>query len=199
MKSLLIIFVKNPILGKVKTRIAKTLGEKAALKIYNALLLKTKKEVTSLKNDIYVYYSDTIILSDIWDTIASQKKIQKGKELGERMYNAFYESFQLGYNKICIIGTDLWDIKSDDISKTFTALEKNDVVIGPANDGGYYLLGLKEPIKKIFQNKKWGKNDVLSDTLNDLKEKVVKLLSPKNDIDFEKDVRNIPELNRFIV
>jgi len=181
MKSLLIVFAKNPILGKVKTRIAKTLGDKVALDIYKALLLKTKEEVAS----------------DIWDNIATEKKVQKGKNLGERMYNAFSEGFKFGYNKICIIGTDLWDIKSEEINNAFTTLEKNEIVIGPANDGGYYLLGLKKLVKKIFQNKNWGESDVLSDTLNDLKENIIKLLPPKNDIDFEKDVRNTPELNQY--
>lgn len=199
-KSLLLVFTKNPTLGKVKTRLAKSIGKEKALEIYKALLKKTASvlEVLEvLEVDIHLYYSDYIEKDDFFSTIATQKKTQTGKQLGERMSNAFRESL-ISYDKVVIIGTDLWTLEIQDIKNAFKALEHHAAVIGPSTDGGYYLLGLTEVMPQIFLNKQWGTSSVLPNTLRDLKSVKHHLLSEKNDIDTFSDLEEHPTLKACI-
>jgi len=199
-KSLLLVFAKNPTLGKVKTRLAKSIGKEKALEIYKALLKKTASvlEVLEvLEVDIHLYYSDYIEKDDFFSTIATQKKTQTGKQLGERMSNAFRESL-ISYDKVVIIGTDLWTLEIQDIKNAFKALEHHAAVIGPSTNGGYYLLGLTEVMPQIFLNKQWGTSSVLPNTLRDLKSVKHHLLSEKNDIDTFSDLEEHPTLKACI-
>ena len=196
-KSLLLVFSKNPTLGKVKTRLAKTIGKEKALKVYKALLKKTASVLEELEVDIHLYYSDFIEKDDLFSTVATQKKRQTGEQLGERMSNAFRESL-ISYNKVVIIGTDLWTLEIQDIKNAFRALENHAAVIGPSTDGGYYLLGIKEVIPQIFLNKQWGTSSVLPNTLKDLKSMKYHLLPEKNDIDTFSDLEEHPSLKACI-
>jgi rSAM/selenodomain-associated transferase 1 len=197
-KNLLIIFAKNPILGKAKTRLAATIGEKKALVIYKKLIEKTANIIGELSIEKELYYSDFIEKNDLWNNKVTRKKIQRGKSLGERMENAFKNGFAEGYKNIVIIGTDLWDFETLEIEKAFVSLEKNEGVIGPAQDGGYYLLGLSKWNPTVFQNKKWGTSTVLNETLACFDKKVVDNLKTKNDIDTIEDLRDFPDLIKFI-
>jgi rSAM/selenodomain-associated transferase 1 len=197
-KNLLIIFAKNPILGKAKTRLAATIGEKKALVIYKKLIEKTANIIGELSIEKELYYSDFIEKNDLWNNKVTRKKIQRGKSLGERMENAFKNGFAEGYKNIVIIGTDLWDLETLEIEKAFVSLEKNEGVIGPAQDGGYYLLGLSKWNPTVFQNKKWGTSTVLNETLACFDKKVVDNLKTKNDIDTIEDLRDFPDLIKFI-
>ncbi|MGJ8743754.1 TIGR04282 family arsenosugar biosynthesis glycosyltransferase [Polaribacter sp.] len=198
-KNLLLIFTRNPELGKAKTRLAKTVGDETALEIYTFLLQKTRDISSKVTSDKAVYYSVKIRENDIWDANIYQKHQQVGEDLGIRMLNAFKNGFDAGYQKVMIIGSDLYDLSSENIEKAFIELEKNDVVIGPAEDGGYYLLGMNSLQENIFKNKNWGTSSVRKDTLQDLKNKKVKLLAIKNDIDIYEDIIGIPEImSRFI-
>ena len=152
-KNLILIFTRNPELGKVKTRLAASIGQENALQVYIELLQHTRKVVLETDYDKRVLYSDVISTKDIWNNHLFQKKEQFGKDLGVRMFNAFREGFEDGYQKIVIIGSDLITLEANDLKKAFTALDTNDVVIGPAEDGGYYLLGLKSIPENIFKNK----------------------------------------------
>lgn len=196
-KSLLLVFAKNPTLGKVKTRLAKSIGKEKALKIYKALLKKTASVLEALEVDIHLYYSDYIEKDDCFSTVATQKKTQNGEQLGERMSNAFRESL-ISYDKVVIIGTDLWTLEIQDIKNAFKALEHNAAVIGPSADGGYYLLGLTEVMPQIFLNKQWGTSSVLPNTLGDLKSVKHHLLPEKNDIDTFSDLEEHPTLKACI-
>jgi len=149
-KNLLLIFTRNPEIGKVKTRLAKTIGNEKALEIYILLLEKTKEITKDLNCDKAVYYSVKIRENDIWDENIYQKHQQKGEDLGIRMQNAFLKGFNDGYEKIMIVGSDLFDITPNHINEAFEKLNSNDVVIGPAEDGGYYLLGMKKNHPAIF-------------------------------------------------
>ena len=91
----LIIFVRNPELGKVKTRLAQTIGNEKALLVYNKLLLHTMQTTETLECDLFVFYDTTIIDDDIWKNTIYNKKMQVGNNLGERMKNAFQELFNL--------------------------------------------------------------------------------------------------------
>ncbi len=198
-KHLLLIFTRNPELGKVKTRLAKTVGNKTALDIYQFLLQKTKDVALEVNTDRAVYYSVKIRENDIWNPSTFKKHLQQGDDLGIRMRNAFKEGFDKGYEKIIIVGSDLYDLTANDIEKSFELLNTNDVVIGPAEDGGYYLLGMNYLHEKIFKDKAWGTESVRKDTLENLFDKKVKLLEIKNDVDVYEDIVNIPEImNMFI-
>jgi len=165
--NLLMVFIKNPVRGQVKTRLAKGLGEEFALQIYRNLLNLTLKVTSTLEVDRQVWYSKFIPDQDPWATAGFVPKIQQGDDLGERMYTAFQKNLNKSYSNIIIIGSDSPEITTSYIEKAFELLENCDAVIGPANDGGYFLLGLKQLDKRIFSNKKWSTSSVFSDTIKD--------------------------------
>ena len=192
--NLIIVFVRTPELGKVKTRLAKTIGDQAALTIYKLLLKHTATVLHELSFDKVVYYSEKIDNNDFWEASLFEKKLQKGADLGERMHHAFDTAFNKGYKKVLIIGSDLFDLTSSLITSAFEALETYDISIGPSLDGGYYLLGMKKLQPEVFKNKKWGTDSVLENTLQDLKKQKIKLLKALNDIDTLEDLQQQPEL-----
>ena len=193
-KDLLLIFARNPQAGKVKKRLAASIGEEAALKIYNHLLQHTVKITGNLQMEKWIFYSEEIPQEDIWDKNIFNKKLQQGQDLGERMENAFRSGFEAGFSNIIIIGSDLYDLSEEDLKMAFLTLQYSEAVIGPATDGGYYLLGLKFLTSKVFKNKAWGSNSVLQATLLDLKNHQIIQLEPRNDIDRLEDLEQHPEL-----
>jgi len=197
-KNLLLVFTRNPALGKVKTRLAKTVGNTTALEIYTFLLERTRDIAMKVAADKAVYYSVKIRKNDIWDATIFQKHQQVGEDLGIRMLHAFKNGFEAGYEKVLIIGSDLYDLTADTIANAFLALDKNDLVIGPAEDGGYYLLGMNSLEEKVFKNKDWGTATVRKDTLEDLKDKKVFLLAPLNDVDIFEDIEHHPAFQQFL-
>jgi len=197
-KNLIIIFTRNPELGKVKTRLAKTVGNESALNIYKFLLNHTEQTIKNIEADKAVYYSVKVRKNDIWSNSIYQKHLQKGNDLGVRMLNAFKDAFKNNYKKVIIVGSDLLDLKTKHIEEAFNKLEDNNVIIGPAKDGGYYLLGMKILNSKIFKNKEWGTSTVFQSTLNELQNESVFLLKELNDIDIYDDIKNIEELKLFV-
>ncbi len=196
-KKALIVFTRNPELGKCKTRLAATIGDQSALDVYRFLLDHTVKITAPLRADVYVYYSEKIKEIDIWDTTVFRKKQQQGHDLGAKMQNAFTEVFKMGYQKAIIIGSDMYDITTQDLEAAFSTLEDNNFVIGPAQDGGYYLLGMKHLKPPLFKNKKWGTNTVLGDTLKDLELENLAILAEKNDVDYYEDIKDIAVFKKF--
>lgn len=196
--SLLIIFTRNPELGKVKTRLAKGVGDKAALDIYSFLLQHTVSITKDLEVDKAVYYSEDIPQKDIWDDKVFSKKLQQGEDLGARMQHAFQEGFDSGYQKIAIIGSDMYDMSPEDLENAFDLLDTHEFVVGPAEDGGYYLLGMTRLQPEIFQNKTWGTSTVLSDTIANLQNQKFILLEERNDIDYLNDIKDHPDFQQFL-
>lgn len=186
-KDALIVFVKNPELGKVKTRISKTSSDQEALAIYKELLDVILTLCSTLTCDIIVYYSDKIV-PDEWDSISCIKKIQRGNDLGDRMNNAFAESLK-NYDKLLLIGSDCPYILKSDIELGFRSLNKSDLVLGPAMDGGYYLIGMKKLEPSLFKNISWSTDKVLTQTMEiaDELELVFGLLDTYEDIDTFKE------------
>lgn len=197
-KNLLLILTRNPELGKCKSRLAAKVGDQAALDIYNFLLDKTVSFTKDLKVEKWVYYSETIWMDDIWDNKVYKKKLQVGNDLGERMMNAFDEGFMAGFENIIIIGSDMFHLDQIDLEAAFSKLVDHDFVVGPAQDGGYYLLGMKSLKKELFQNKEWGTDTVLSETLKNLESKKVALLEEKNDVDYYEDIKDIEAFAPFL-
>lgn len=196
-KKALIIFTRNPESGKCKTRLAKTIGDDAALNIYKHLLKHTASITEKLTVDKFVFYSENIIKNDVWHPDVFKKKLQNGSDLGERMHQAFAELFNLGYEKVIIIGSDLLDLNEALITEAFQQLNPSDFVIGPAKDGGYYLLGMKRLNSEVFQNKDWGTDSVLKATLENLQNNNVHLLKELNDIDTFEDIQGYQELKPY--
>lgn len=197
-KNLLLIFTRNPELGKCKTRLAKTLGDENALEIYKFLLRHTVSITENLDVDKAVYYSVKVRDDDYWDASIYQKHQQQGHDLGVRMHNAFQQGFKDGYKHIIIIGSDMYDMTQDDLEKAFAALRTHEVVIGPAEDGGYYLLGMSRLLPNVFSNKDWGKETVLRDTLKDVEQLTVKQLEERNDVDYYSDIKNVVAFQQFL-
>jgi rSAM/selenodomain-associated transferase 1 len=197
-KNSLIIFTRNPILGKVKTRLAKSVGNEIALEIYQFLLNKTKEVTLNIPADKVVFYSEEITNKDIWDATIYKKELQKGRDLGAKMSNAFKTCFKDGYEKVVLIGSDLFDLEEFHIREAFEKLEKNDAVIGPALDGGYYLLGLKKMHPTIFMNKNWGTATVRKNTMKNLEKVNVHLLPILNDVDVIEDIKHHPAFTKFL-
>lgn len=192
MEDALIIFVRHPELGKVKTRIAKTVGDKKALHIYQELLQHTYEITMNLDVDCFVFYSDAIHHDDIWATGEFKKYVQQGDTLGNRMLHAFQTVFSQGYARICIIGSDCFALTMTIIQKAFDHLQTNDLVIGPALDGGYYLLGMQTLFPSLFHLKEWSNADVFNETMkmvNQLNLSSVNLVT-LSDIDTEEDWNN---------
>mgnify|MGYP001570808019 CR=1 FL=1 len=197
-KNSLIIFTRNPILGKVKTRLAKSVGNEIALEIYQFLLNKTKEVTLNIPADKVVFYSEEITNKDIWDATIYKKELQEGTDLGAKMSNAFKTCFKDGYEKVVLIGSDLFDLEEFHIREAFEKLEKNDAVIGPALDGGYYLLGLKKMHPTIFMNKNWGTATVRKNTMKNLEKVNVHLLPILNDVDVIEDIKHHPAFTKFL-
>jgi len=195
---LLIIFTRNPELGKVKTRLAKTIGDQAALAIYTFLLKHTEQVATKVQALRQVHYSVAVHEADLWDDALFEKHLQKGTDLGQRMAHAFQQGFDSGYRKIVIVGSDLYDLEASDIEAAFLSLDQHEAVVGPALDGGYYLLGLTQMVPELFLNKKWGTASVFQESMKDLVNLRVAKLPVKNDIDQYEDLAGNPVFDPFI-
>lgn len=165
----LIIFVKNPVAGKVKTRLAKSIGDEKALEIYEHLLDITRKAAEGVDCTRHLFYSDEIE-SDDWSLDKFNKHLQSGDGLGEKMKNAFHHIFTLGAKRVIIIGSDCPGITSEIVQDAFASLQEKDVCIGPAKDGGYYLLGMQKLHNPLFEDKQWSTDSVFEDTIVDLME-----------------------------
>ena len=187
-ENLIIIFVKNIELGKVKTRLAKTIGNQEAVEVYKLLVQKTEEATKKLSVNKHIYFSDNVISTE-W--INDFKTVQKGHDLGERMKNAFKDGFEKGYKNIILIGSDLPEISETILVNAFEALKTKDTVFGPAKDGGYYLVGMKQLHEKLFDNIPWSTTKVFEETLKVLKSQSISLglLETLNDIDTFEDLK----------
>ncbi len=192
-KTLLLIFVKNPEAGKVKTRLAATIGHRRALSVYKQLLQRTYNVVSPLKIDKMVCYAPEIQKDDLWDEQIFLKAQQVSGDLGAKMQAAFYQGFAAGYQSICIIGSDCYQLSTEIIEDAFDKLQQHDVVIGPSTDGGYYLLGMNRLHESFFQHKQWSTASVFADTLADINQAglTYALLPVLTDIDTEENLKTM--------
>jgi hypothetical protein len=163
----LVIFVRNPVLGQVKTRLAKDIGNERALAIYLQLLQHTLEITRDLSFRKFIYYADEVSDYDLWSVPGYTKRKQNGNDLGERMLNSFKELFEQGFTRIVIIGSDCLQLKTETLEEALALFESNNAVIGPARDGGYYLLGLTKFYPELFINKPWSTDKVFAKTIED--------------------------------
>jgi uncharacterized protein len=194
----LIIFIKNPQKGKVKTRLARTVGDDKALEIYLELLkitLENAKILRGPSDDIlnvkpYLFYSDFVDTHDEWSNEVFEKMVQSGQDLGERMLNAFDVVLEK-HPAACIIGSDCPTLSVEILEQSFSNLNDSDYTIGPSTDGGYYLLGIRKGIayENLFSDIEWSTPSVLTTTFERFDENKGSYtqLPVLTDIDEEKD------------
>jgi uncharacterized protein len=186
-KNALIVFVKNG--SNVKTRIANETNVETALSVYAALVNNCASLCTNLNEiDVLVYYSPEITDEDLWNSIAYKKNTQAEGDLGNKMKSAFEQTLSI-YAKSIIIGSDCPYITQNHIYSAFESLNKADVVIGPATDGGYYLLGMSRYTPQIFEGIAWSTQSVYYDTIDVLfsERKSVQVLERLSDVDHYSD------------
>jgi rSAM/selenodomain-associated transferase 1 len=192
MKKAIIIFQKNEILGKVKTRLANDVGHAKAMEIYQFLVSYTHKILKDLPVEKFIFYSDFIEENNILNSNYT-KLLQQGDDLGERMFHAFQTLFKKGYQSVVIIGTDCYELNKEHIENAFESLETFDFVIGPAKDGGYYLLGSTFLEATIFMGKIWSSDSVYKETLQNFDEIGLDytILETLSDIDSINDLKDL--------
>jgi rSAM/selenodomain-associated transferase 1 len=188
----LVVFIKAPRPGSVKTRLAQTIGDDAACDVYRELVAAVLGRVGTISSVELRFSPD-----DAPDEIASwvrsgwTMRPQGGGCLGERMHRAFLEHFESGARRVVIIGSDSPEITTTDICEAWQALKSHDVVLGPAVDGGYWLIGLRGPCAKLFEGISWSTDSVMRETLVRIGQAnlTVSLLGRLSDVDTELDVR----------
>lgn len=189
MSNILLIFIRNPELGKVKTRLARTLGDDEALRIYQILLEKTRAAALGCEAERWLMYSHFLDENDDWSSDFFQKKVQSEGDLGQRMEAAFQQALDAGAEKVVIIGSDCPTLTGPILDQAFAALDAHDWVIGPVPDGGYYLLGMRSLLPTLFRDMAWSTEAVRATTLARIAAagKTVAELPMLTDVDTEED------------
>jgi len=190
----IIVFARHPVIGKVKTRLAKTMGDEFAASFYKVCAEHTFTEVEkTVGTGLFLFCSEKNEIEKLknWGGEHFTYYVQRRGDLGLRMLNAFRSVFKEGHNQAVIIGTDTPDINSGLIQQAFSELNNHEYVIGPSNDGGYYLLGMKSPAIDLFTGIEWSTDSVFNKTIKKFKCKnaAFKVLNVLNDIDTEKDLK----------
>jgi len=186
----LIVFIKNPEIGKAKTRLAAEVGDQKALEIYRQLLSYTRFITKKVDVERQVWYSSYIQQNDEWAKDGFEQHIQKGDNLGTRMQEAFRKALlDEGCNRVVLIGSDCAELTAGILRDSFRQLKNHDAVLGPATDGGYYLIGMSKFLPHIFEGKSWSTPTVFKETIRDLEKEDASfsILPELNDIDNKSD------------
>ena len=198
-KDALLLFVKAPLSGRVKTRLQPELNERQALILYKAFVedVIAKCEGTNFCDlHIFFYPDHARACIEAWLGHELNLSSQTGKDLGEKMSHALRWAFDNGYEKALLIGSDIPMLGAAQIEEAFVRLEQFDIVIGPTHDGGYYLIGMKTPVPQLFECIQWSTNVVLYETLQKAQRHNLSTcqLPKENDIDDFEDVLQLWEM-----
>ena len=203
MKEALIIFIKNPEPGKVKTRLAATIWNEKALEIYHHLMRHTREVALQVEVDRHVFYSQFIDKDDYWSPLEFEKHLQDANpDLGQKMFSSFDRLKKAGYERVLIVGSDCLELSPDIIKDGFVLLNENEAVIGPAKDGGYYSIGFNfkrlgltgtRVMQDTFLGKTWSHEHVCSEAITALDQNGLKWerLPVLSDVDVEADVKHL--------
>ncbi len=196
----ILLFIKEPGKGQVKSRLAKALGKELAKEAYIHFTLDVLRTIRNYPLRIFFYPPDSRVALMRWlgkDFVCIP---QKGRGLGKRMENAFIGSFSDGLEKALIVGSDIPDLAPEVIDEAFEALDKSDAVIGPASDGGYYLIGFKKTSFQpaIFRGIEWSSGSVFRKTMDIFRRfgSRVHILPAWQDVDTLEDLRALVMRNR---
>lgn len=205
MKKLLLIFAKYPIPGSVKTRLARDIGPSSAARIYRHFVERIIEKFTAIATDfdVHVAVAQHAYLADFQMAFPGAGYCfsqTQDADLGVRMRNAIAKSLEAGYRKVAVIGSDSPHLPAEYVEKAFRKLDKKDVVIGPARDGGYYLIAVKKDLPCLFRNVDWGTARVFQQTQERIAEKRLSLatLPELYDVDVLDDLlrlqKDAPEI-----
>lgn len=188
----LIIFTRVPVPGQTKTRLMPYFTPKQCAEIHQCFLRDIAKTCEKISADVFVCHTprdENHVLSDIFGS-ETEYFLQDGEGLGERMYRAINTVLEKGYESCVLIGTDVPQVEKEDIEEAFKILSRKDIVFGPTEDGGYYLVGMKEPKREVFEKQTYGHGSVLANTIFGLKagNLTVGLGKKKRDIDTREDI-----------
>ncbi len=201
-KNCMLFFVKDPVKGGVKSRLAAELDDTISLELYKYFILDMLVTLTTCEAQCLICVYPQSALGKVREWVGAKYDYlpQEGKDLGERMKNSFIKAFSMEYERAILIGSDIPDLPSSIVSQAFRMLETNDAVVGPARDGGYYLIGFRNDtlVTDVFDTIKWGGKTVLRNTLNRLQKSAyrVHLLPPWSDVDTIADVMALLKRNK---
>jgi rSAM/selenodomain-associated transferase 1 len=186
----LIIFIKNPEKGKVMPRLAEDVGDDAALTVYNQLLHHTRVVTQFFSGDKYLFYSDYPNWNDAWDIATYRKRIQQGDDLSQRIQAAVNSVLEEGHDRAIIIGSNCYDLSLQVLNAAVAALDTHEVVIGPAHNGGYYLLGVRTKQPTLLSKVEWNTRVALDTVVNALHNAhlTYQLLPVLHDLDNAEDL-----------
>jgi len=193
-KKCVLVFLKSPVMGNVKTRLAEKIGNMQAVHLYKYFVYDTLKMLENGIHSIIICYYPFDAEKDILKWLGNKYPLrpQKGDTLGKKMSNAFEQAFEQGFDHVLLMGTDIPDLPGAIITKGFDELNHNDAVIGPSTDGGYYIIGFNARTfyPQAFENITWSTEKVFQETLNILRQnkKSIYILPEWRDIDIFEDL-----------
>jgi rSAM/selenodomain-associated transferase 1 len=192
----LILFARNPVPGRAKTRLIPALGAEAAAELYRCFLLDSLEAAAGQRADVLVAVADADSLDAVRNLASpvcprADFLVQQGDDLGQRMGHAFEAVFSRGYQGAVLVGTDVPSLPPLRVNDALRYCSSRDLVLGPSLDGGYYLIGLRKVIPECFADLPWGGPTVLVETLRRAHEAgaSVSLLDPWYDVDTPEDLR----------
>lgn len=184
---------KPPEQGKVKTRLARDVGDSEALKVYQALLHHTMEIASDSDAELQAFLA--------WEpgSWEGSFKIQKGESLGDKMWSAFRDTSDSGFDQMIMIGADCPGLTGDHINHAADLLKTHDLVLGPSEDGGYYLIGVNGLYKELFTDMPWSTEALMEATMSKADELGLRihLLEELNDIDTLEDLEKSNFVGRW--
>jgi rSAM/selenodomain-associated transferase 1 len=197
---ILVVFVKAARVGAVKTRLAQEIGDRAACDAYQKLVRAVVSRIDSL-HDVQLRYSPDDAEKEVglWRKPQWALSPQGGGSLGQRLTRAFAELFAAGARRVVIVGSDCPWLSAADIEQAWNDLETHDLVLGPARDGGYWLVGLRELLPELFNDISWSTATVLEQTLERARARGLRfrLLRELRDVDTLDDWQAFSRDNSF--
>ncbi len=190
-KVCIILFTRYPVPGEVKTRLIPTMGAEGAAQMHKSMAEFMVRQMQDFASDtsctVHIYYTGgTLEQMQAWLGSQYTYKEQIAGNLGQRIQYAFAQAFAHGAEKVLLMGADCPDSRAQNMREALQLLDTAPCVLGPAKDGGYYLVALKTPMPDLFENIAWGTDSVLASTLAKLRQYA--LLPTLSDVDYQQDV-----------
>jgi rSAM/selenodomain-associated transferase 1 len=200
-KNCVLFFVKYPMAGKVKTRLAEQLDQDSATELYRNFITDILATLKSLDVNLRIVFDPPDSKDQFQQWLGKEYSYipQAGQDLGQKMKNAFVQAFSEGFNSVVVIGSDSPDLPQEYLELAFGALDTNDVIIGPSSDGGYYLMGFTRNsfLPDAFERISWSSDKVFEQTVNILKQhrESLYLLPLWHDVDTPADLKSFLQRN----
>lgn len=196
MKKLLIIFLKYPQIGRVKTRLAKSIGDEKALAIYRHLVAHTLEVAALGEWNVQLHWAQEMDAYPGFETY--DYTVQKGDDLGARMSHSIALGLE-SHDQAVLIGSDIPGIHEDILAEAFDQLLTKDLVFGPAEDGGYYLVGARKHVPEVFNLEEWSHPKVLEQSMKRAQAEgcSLGLVDRLSDLDTVEDLKKLHDLQKL--